>query len=45
MLKDETRAQYAVIDVDGMLCGKYIHKQKLASVLEGGLGFCNVVLG
>jgi len=39
------RVKVAVVDIDGILRGKYIHKDKFASVLEGGLGFCDVVFG
>lgn len=35
----------AVVDIDGVLRGKYINRQKLSSALRGGLGFCDVVLG
>ncbi len=34
-----------VFDVDGILRGKYIHRDKFFSALEGGFGFCDVVLG
>src|SRR4051812_19054132 len=42
---DATKCKVAVTDIDGVLRGKYIHKSKLQSALEGGFGFCNVVLG
>jgi glutamine synthetase len=32
-------------DIDGILRGKYMHRDKLASALETGFGFCDVVLG
>ena len=32
-------------DIDGILRGKYIHIDKFHSALEGGFGFCDVVLG
>jgi len=35
----------AVVDVDGVLRGKYVDKSKFASALRSGFGFCNVVLG
>ena len=36
----------AVTDVDGILRGKYLHKDKfLAAADGGGFGFCNVVFG
>src|SRR5512134_841945 len=34
-----------VFDVDGVLRGKYISREKFLSALEGGFGFCDVVLG
>jgi glutamine synthetase len=34
-----------VFDVDGILRGKYMHRDKFLSALEGGFGFCDVVLG
>ncbi len=40
-----THVKVGLFDADGVLRGKYISKQKLASALEGGLGFCDVVLG
>jgi glutamine synthetase len=39
------RVKLAVSDIDGILRGKYVHKDKFPSVLEGGLGFCDVVYG
>ncbi|MEX2649971.1 MAG: glutamine synthetase family protein [Alphaproteobacteria bacterium] len=32
-------------DIDGVLRGKWISKEKLGSVLDGGMGYCDVVLG
>lgn len=34
-----------VFDIDGIMRGKYISKDKFFSALEGGFGFCDVVLG
>jgi glutamine synthetase len=39
------RVKIAVVDIDGILRGKYIHKEKFASAVEGGFGFCDVVYG
>ena len=39
------KVKVAITDIDGVLRGKYLHKDKLASALEGGFGFCNVVFG
>lgn len=35
----------AVTDIDGILRGKYISKDKFLSSMEDGFGFCNVVFG
>jgi glutamine synthetase len=35
----------AATDMDGVLRGKYMHRDKLISSLESGFGFCDVVLG
>src|SRR6187549_3428076 len=32
-------------DIDGILRGKYMSREKFLSALEGGFGFCDVVLG
>ncbi len=40
-----TKFKVAVTDIDGVLRGKYIHRNKLESALDSGLGFCNVVFG
>ncbi len=34
-----------VFDVDGILRGKYVSRDKFLSALDDGLGFCDVVLG
>ncbi|MDR3689381.1 MAG: hypothetical protein P4L46_08385 [Fimbriimonas sp.] len=34
-----------VVDLDGVLRGKYVAKEKFLSALEHGLGFCDVILG
>lgn len=38
-------AKVGVFDVDGIFRGKYMAPDKLASALEKGFGFCDVVLG
>eukprot|EP01114_Cavostelium_apophysatum_P014599 TRINITY_DN3820_c0_g1_i2.p1 TRINITY_DN3820_c0_g1~~TRINITY_DN3820_c0_g1_i2.p1 ORF type:complete len:493 (+),score=102.68 TRINITY_DN3820_c0_g1_i2:98-1576(+) len=35
----------AVCDIDGVLRGKYVNRDKFNSVAKGGLGFCSVVFG
>jgi glutamine synthetase len=39
------KVKVAVADIDGVLRGKYMHKDKFFSAAEGGFGFCNVVFG
>ncbi len=34
-----------VFDIDGVLRGKYMQRDKFTAALDGGFGFCNVVLG
>jgi len=34
-----------VFDIDGIMRGKYMHRDKFFSALEKGFGFCDVVLG
>jgi glutamine synthetase len=40
-----TKVKVAVVDIDGVLRGKYVHKEKFLSAVDGGMGFCNVVFG
>src|SRR5579872_2064204 len=40
-----THVKVGVHDIDGVLRGKYLHVEKFNSALEGGMGFCDVVLG
>src|SRR6202521_3921358 len=40
-----THVKVGIFDNDGVLRGKYISKVKFFSALEGGFGFCDVVLG
>src|SRR5262245_32653756 len=39
------KVKVAITDVDGILRGKYVHKEKFLSAAESGFGFCNVVFG
>ena len=39
------KVKVAVSDIDGVLRGKYLHKDKALSALDGGFGFCDVVFG
>ena len=39
------RVKVACSDIDGILRGKYMHKDKFVSSVEGGFGFCDVVFG
>lgn len=42
---DVPRIKVAVTDIDGVLRGKYLHKDKFLSAVDSGMGFCNVVFG
>ena len=39
------KVKVAITDIDGVLRGKYLHKDKFLSATESGFGFCNVVFG
>ena len=39
------KVKIAFSDIDGILRGKYISAEKFLSVLENGLGFCDVIFG
>jgi glutamine synthetase len=39
------KVKVAVADIDGILRGKYIHRDKFFSAVEDGFGFCDVVFG
>jgi glutamine synthetase len=40
-----SHVKVAVTDIDGILRGKYMGREKFLSALENGFGFCDVVLG
>ena len=42
---DSHKIKVAVADLEGILCGKYMRKEKFISALEGSFGFCDVVFG
>lgn len=35
----------AITDIDGVLRGKIIHKQKLLDIIDDSFGFCDVIMG
>ena len=43
--RNVSHIKLGVVDLDGVLRGKYVSRKKFLSALEGGLGFCDVVLG
>ena len=45
LLKNDTKVKLAGVDVDGILRGKLVSKQKFLSVAEDGFGFCSVIFG
>ena len=42
---EATHVKVAVTDIDGILRGKYILKEKFLSAIESSFGFCNVIFG
>jgi len=44
-LSQDQKIKIAVTDIDGVLRGKYLNKEKFLSAVENGLGFCNVIFG
>jgi glutamine synthetase len=40
-----SKVKVAITDIDGVLRGKYIHRDKFTSAIASGFGFCNVVFG
>jgi glutamine synthetase len=39
------KVKVAFADIDGILRGKYISSEKFLSVIENGMGFCDVIFG
>ena len=44
-LRGISHVKVGVVDMDGVLRGKYMSKDKFFSALDNGFGFCDVVLG
>ena len=42
---DSLKVKIAVVDIDGVLRGKYIHKNKFLESVESNIGICDVVFG
>lgn len=42
---DDVRVKVAITDIDGVLRGKIIHRDKFLEAIEGGSGFCDVIFG
>jgi glutamine synthetase len=40
-----TKVKVACSDIDGVLRGKYLHKDKFEGAVDSGFGFCDVVFG
>ena len=40
-----SKVKLAITDIDGVLRGKLMHKDKFLSAMKTGFGFCNVVFG
>ena len=45
LLKDDTGVKVAGTDVDGMIRGKLMSKNKFLSIAQSGFGFCSVIFG
>jgi glutamine synthetase len=43
--RDASHVKVGIVDLDGVLRGKYVARDKLLSGLEHGIGMCDVVLG
>ncbi len=41
----QNAVKVAITDIDGVLRGKFMHREKFLGALEEGFGFCDVVLG
>ncbi|SHF02797.1 glutamine synthetase [Mariniphaga anaerophila] len=39
------KVKIAFSDIDGILRGKYIHKEKFSDAVKNGIGFCDVIFG
>jgi glutamine synthetase len=42
---DTPKVKVACSDIDGILRGKYLHRDKFFGAADGGFGFCDVVFG
>lgn len=42
---ESQKIKIAFADIDGILRGKYIHKNKFMKAIENGMGFCDVIFG
>ncbi len=42
---EESKVKIAVADIDGILRGKYIHKNKFLDTLDKTIGLCDVIFG
>ena len=40
-----SKVKIAITDIDGILRGKVVRKDKFYNILSGGFGFCDVVFG
>ncbi|KAI8340919.1 hypothetical protein BC941DRAFT_392655 [Chlamydoabsidia padenii] len=45
LLEGDNKVKVAVVDTDGLLRGKVMHKNKFLQIIEDGFGFCSVVFG
>ncbi len=40
-----SKVKVAIVDIDGVLRGKFMHINKFIAALKTGFGFCDVVFG
>ncbi|KAI9307937.1 hypothetical protein BJ944DRAFT_157132 [Cunninghamella echinulata] len=45
LLKDDIKVKVAAVDVDGLMRGKVMNKNKFLQIIEDGFGFCSVIFG
>ncbi|KAI9711047.1 MAG: hypothetical protein M1820_002485 [Bogoriella megaspora] len=45
ILSEDSAVKVAGVDIDGMLRGKLMSKNKFLSIVESGFGFCSVIFG
>ncbi|ORE08064.1 glutamine synthetase/guanido kinase [Rhizopus microsporus var. microsporus] len=44
-LESDIKVKVAAVDIDGVLRGKVMHKDKFLNIVKDGFGFCSVIFG